>query len=122
MKKNKIILLHNANCSTSRKALDLLKSKKIEPEVRQYLKDPLTEAEISGLLHKLKISAFDLVRKKDKLYQEQYKGKKLAEQQWIKLMHQHPVLIERPVVIAGNKAVIGRPLENIEMLVNKMDH
>lgn len=110
-------IYHNPQCSTSRKALALLKDHGIEPVVVQYLKDVPSEMELAELVAKLGIKPEELVRKKEALYKEQYAGKKLSDREWIKALHEHPRLIERPIVVKGNTAVIGRPVEQVEALL-----
>ena len=82
-----------------------------------YLNNPLSAKEIKDLLKKLDMEPIDLVRKTEPIWKENYRGKDLSPEQVIEAMAQHPKLIERPVVIAGNKAVIGRPPENIRELL-----
>ena len=74
-------------------------------------------SELEGILAKLGIAAQDLVRKGEAIYKEQYKGKELSEQEWIAAMIAHPKLIERPIVIKGDRAVIGRPPEQVDTLL-----
>lgn len=104
-----IQIFHNPRCSKSREALGLLRENGIEPEIREYLKQPPSETELTALLKKLNIQAVDLIRKGETLFKEQFKGKDLSNEEWIRALAAHPVLIERPIVINGNKAVIGRP-------------
>ncbi len=82
-----------------------------------YLNNPLSAKEIKDLLKKLDMEPIDLVRKTEAIWKENYRGRDLSPEQVIEAMAQHPKLIERPVVIAGNKAVIGRPPENIRELL-----
>lgn len=112
-------IFHNPRCSTSRKALAMLKESGIEPKIVEYLKHAPSEEEITKLVAKLGVPAEALVRTKEALYKEKYQGLKLNEHEWVRVMHENPQLIERPVVVKGHKAVIGRPLENIEELIKK---
>lgn len=112
-----IQILHNNRCSKSRNALHYLDEHKIDHEVIEYLKHPLTKAELIDLIEKLDIEPHELIRKGEAIYKELYKGKTLSADQWIDAMIAHPKLIERPIVIKGDKAVIGRPLENVIALV-----
>lgn len=112
-----LTIYHNPRCSKSRGALKILEEKGLSPDVRYYLKEALSEEELKFLLNKLGIRAEDLVRKGEKLYKEQYKGKTLSEAEWIHVLTEHPRLIERPIVIKGNKAVIGRPPEKVMELI-----
>lgn len=111
-------IYHNARCSKSRCALDLLKEHGIEPTVVNYLTDAPSVEELNRLVAKLGISAEQLVRKNEPLFKEKYKGLQLNEHEWIRVMHENPQLIERPVVVRGHKAVIGRPIENVQELID----
>jgi arsenate reductase len=108
---NTIKIWHNNRCSTSRAAMAYLETKGIQPEVRHYLEQPPTEKELRTLLKKLKLPASGLVRKKEPLYKELFGDSEPTEDALIAAMVEHPVLIERPVIISGRKAVIGRPVE-----------
>jgi len=114
-----MILLHKANCSTSRDALQYLKSKKCKFDIRHYLDEPLDAKELKDLIKILGCKAEDLLRKKEKLYTELYAGKKLTENQIIKAIAKHPILMQRPIVIDGDKAVIGRPAVTILDILSK---
>jgi len=109
----KIILYHNQRCGKSRGALALLEARGIIPEVRYYLQDPPAPDELKALVAKLNIPAEALVRKNEPLYKEKYKGKELSENQWIGILSEHPVLLERPVVVWGEDAIIARPPEKV---------
>ena len=104
-----MILFHNPRCMKSREALNILNEKGFEPKTRLYLKDIPTHAEIEDLLSLLNISAEGLVRKSEPDYKEKYKDKQLTEEEWINAMVDNPKLIERPIFIHNNKAIIGRP-------------
>ena len=108
-----ITVYHNSRCSKSRAALDLLTEKKQKFEIVEYLKTPLNSAEIKTILTKLDIPASELIRKGETEFKENYKGKELSETQWIEAMVTYPKLIERPIIVKGDKAVIGRPTERI---------
>ena len=106
-------LYHNTRCSKSRDVCTILEKKKVKAEVVEYLKTPPTQKEIIELLKMLGMKAEDLVRKKEPLFLEKFKNKKLTEAQWIKAMAQNPILIERPIIVKGKKAIIGRPPEKV---------
>lgn len=106
-------MFHKPNCSTSRTVLEFLHKKKIKPEIIKYIETPPTEKELEKLLAKLNIKPFELIRQKEKYFQEKLKGLKLNDHEWIKIMVENPVLIERPILIKGNKAIIGRPIERV---------
>ncbi len=109
-KTDTLIIYHNPRCTKSRETLALIEKKK--PEIVEYLKTPPTGTELKALLKKLGLSAQEIIRKKEPLYIEKYKDKKLSEEKWVDVLAKNPILIERPIVVKGNKAVIGRPPEN----------
>ena len=109
-----LTLYHNPRCSKSRGALEILEARGLTPTVVRYLDTPLTAAQLTDLLRKLNISARQLLRTGE----EDYKilnlaDDSLSEAQLIEAMATHPKLIERPILVAGDKAVIGRPPEKI---------
>jgi arsenate reductase (glutaredoxin) len=87
-----------------------------EYEVVEYLKDNLDAASLRNILSMLNIPASELIRKGEPAYKENFKGKELTEEEWISAMVEFPKLIERPIIVKGNKAIIARPLERIEEL------
>ncbi|HEX5000979.1 MAG TPA: ArsC/Spx/MgsR family protein [Bacteroidia bacterium] len=109
-----ITIYHKSNCSTSLKVLSLIKSN-IKGPVRiiEYLKEIPTQKELKELVKMLGIKPEGLVRKKEPLYKDEYEGKKITGAGWIKILSQHPILIERPVVVKGTKAIIARPPETV---------
>jgi arsenate reductase len=104
---------HNPRCGKSREALKLLQERGVEPEIVEYLKNIPTHAEIEDVLKKLNMKAEDLLRKNEKVFKEMYKGKDLSDSKWIEAMIAEPKLIERPIFIKGDKAVVGRPPEKV---------
>lgn len=109
-----VTLYHNPRCSKSRDALTLLRDKGVEPEVVLYLETPPTAKSLKALLAKLGISARDLLRKGEDAYKElNLADEKLSEAALIKAMVENPKLIERPIAIKGDKAIVGRPPENV---------
>ncbi len=110
-------IYHNPRCRKSRETLQLIQSKKVEPEVVLYLEKIPTKKEMKDLLKKLNLKASELIRKTEAVYKEQYKNKTLTESQWIDAMLEHPKLIERPIVVKGDQAVLGRPPENVLRLL-----
>jgi len=106
-------IYHNPRCRKSRETLQILNDKGIDPEIVLYLNDLFTEEDLSKILKKLKISPIQLVRKSEAIYKSDYKGKEMSDAAWIKAMVKHPKLIERPIVVHGKKAVLGRPPENV---------
>ena len=115
---NEVTIYHNPKCSKSRETLALLQGRGIEPRVIEYLKSPPTAAELRAIVGKLGIQAEQLVRKGEDIYKAKYAGKSLTEAQWIDAMVKNPILIERPIVVRGAKAVIGRPAEAVLALID----
>ena len=109
-----LTLYHNPRCSKSRGALELLEARGLAPTVVRYLETPPTAVELKALLGKLNISARQLLRSGEDEYKTlNLADASLSEAQLIEAMVQHPKLIERPILIAGDKAVIGRPPEKV---------
>lgn len=113
-----ITLYHNPRCSKSRDALALLRSQGQEPEIILYLETPPNAKQLKALLAKLGLGARDLLRKGEDAYKElNLADPSLSEAALIKAMVEHPKLIERPIALLGDKAVIGRPPENVLQLL-----
>ncbi len=109
-----LIIYHNPRCSKSRQTLALIEEQGITPTIVLYLDSPPNMKTLKDILKKLEISAEKLVRKGEVLYKElELKGKDLTDNEFIKIMVEHPKLIERPIVVNGDKAIIGRPPENV---------
>jgi arsenate reductase (glutaredoxin) len=110
------IIYHNPRCSKSRATLLLLEHRGIEPLVVEYLKSPPSATQLREILAKLGMPAEQLVRKGEEVFKRRYAGRKLTEEQWIEAMVRDPVLIERPIVVRGKRAALGRPPENVNRL------
>jgi len=109
-----VTIYHNPRCSKSRQTLQLLTENGIKPEIIEYLKTPPDKKELGHILDLLGLEPRELMRKQEKEYKAaKLDNPKLSRKDLIYAMIQHPVLIERPIVIANNKAVIGRPPENV---------
>ena len=106
-------IYHNPKCSKSRQTLAIIKNRTSEFEIIEYLKNPMTVKKITVLLSQLKIKPLELVRTQETIWKENYKGKELTDIEIINAMAENPKLIERPIVVKNNKAVIGRPPENV---------
>ncbi len=102
------------NCSTCQTALSLIRENTTEKiEKVEYLIEVPSIDELKEILRMLGMNAEQLVRKKESLYKEKYEGRKISEKQWLTILHENPILIERPIVVTGDKAIIGRPVERI---------
>lgn len=113
-----ITIYHNPRCRKSREGLEILKESGKDFEVREYLKEPLSEEELTSLLEKLGMAPIELVRRDEKIWKEEFKGKDISDRELIRVMTQNPKLIQRPIVETANSAVVGRPAENISRLIN----
>lgn len=111
--KKMIKIYHNPRCSKSRFGVQFLEASGKEFEIIKYLDAIPSEEELSEIVNLLAISPIDLIRKNEKIWKENYKGKDLSDKAIIKAMVENPKLIERPIIVNGKKAVIGRPTEKI---------
>ena len=112
-----IQIWHNPKCSKSRAAKELLENKKIDANVVEYLKQIPTKEQIKDVLKKLRISAKELLRTSEDIYKELNLNQIDDEEILIDFMVKNPILIERPIIIKGDKAVIARPIENLSELI-----
>ena len=108
-----ITIYHNPRCRKSREGLLILENSGKNFKIIKYLENLLSKEELEEILIKLEIEPFDLVRKSEKIWKEQFKGKELSKDDIVDAMVNHPKLIERPIVINNEKAVIGRPSSKI---------
>lgn len=116
----KIIIWHNPRCRKSREGLSATEKiageKGIQVEIRKYLDNPPGENELKEVLQMMSMKPLELVRTKEAIWKEKFKGKDLSDGEVIKAMHTYPKLIERPVVIFGTKAVLARPADKVSDL------
>ena len=111
-------IYHNPRCSKSRQTLTLIQKKGKEVEIIEYLKNPPTFKDLKLILEKLDISPIDLIRHKEEVWEEEYKGRELKDDEIIQAIVNHPKIMERPIVINEMKAIIGRPPENVLEIIN----
>ncbi len=111
-----ITIYHNPRCKKSREGLQYLSSKTSTFTIRKYLTDELSLDELKKLLMKCNISPVELIRTQEKIYKEQFKGKSFTDEEWIKIIQENPKLLQRPIVEAEYKAILGNPVENIDRL------
>ncbi len=115
MAKTAVTIYHNPRCGKSRQTLARIKDAGIEPKIVLYLEDPPSKAKLKELLNLLKLAPIDLIRKKEEVAKKLGIGKKdHTDAALIDLMVRHPILIERPIVVKGTRAVLGRPPENVD--------
>lgn len=107
-------ILHNPRCGKSRSCLAFATESNVEFEIINYLESPLSIAELKVLLKKLGIKPIGLVRQKELIWIENYKDKSMTDNDIIKALSLHPILIERPIVIDGDRAIIGRAIDNLK--------
>jgi arsenate reductase len=112
-----IKIYHNPRCSKSREGLVVLENSKKEFEIVKYLDAVPSKDELTEIIRLLDISPLQLVRKNEKIWKENFKGKELSDAEIIIAMIQNPKLIERPIIINNKKAVIGRPSESILTII-----
>ncbi len=118
MPNDNLTIYHNPKCSKSRQTLALLEGRGIGPRIVEYLKTPPSAAELSAIVARLGIRPESLVRKGEDIYKAKYGGKTLTDAQWIEALVRDPILIERPIVVAGAKAAIRRPPERVLELLD----
>ena len=105
---------HNTRCKKSRAGLQYLQDKGLEVEIIEYLKNPLTVAELTDIFAKLNLKPSEMIRKQEAIFKSDFKGKTFTEDEWIRIIAENPKLLNRPIIIRGNKAVWGDPVDNIE--------
>ena len=113
-----LILYHNPRCSKSRQTLEIIKKSQQEFEIVEYLKDLLSISELEIIIEKLGITPVELVRKNELIWKENYKGKNLSDKEIVQAMIENPKIMERPIVVNGEKAVLGRPPKNVLKIIN----
>lgn len=111
--KETIQIYHNPRCGKSRSALAILEEKGVTFEIVEYLQTPPTKEELRTIIKKLDIRPEALVRKGEDVYRGKFLGKTMSDEQWLAALADHPILIERPIVVRGARAVIGRPPEKV---------
>ena len=109
-----LTIFHNPRCRKSRETLQIIIESGINPIVVEYLKTTPSKEELQKVIEKLGINPESLVRKGERVFKDNFKGKSFNDQEWLEILANHPVLIERPIVIKGESALIGRPPENVK--------
>ncbi|MEC4005227.1 arsenate reductase (glutaredoxin) [Flavobacterium sp. SUN052] len=112
-----ITIYHNPRCGKSRECLAFIANSKQQFEVIKYLETPLTFDELSKLIVKLNLNPIELVRTKESIWKEKFKGNSLTEEEIIQTMVDYPILMERPIAVKGSKAIIARPFERLKEII-----
>ncbi len=108
-----IIIYHNPRCSKSRETLEILETKKADYKVIKYIDEPLSAEKLKKIIKLLNIKPIELIRKNESIWKENFKGLEFTDDELIHVMAKYPKLIERPIVINDQKAIIGRPPKRI---------
>lgn len=112
-----IRIYHNPRCRKSRETLEIIKNAGYEPEIVEYLQNPPSTAELKDLLDKMDKKPEEIIRKGEDIYKSGFKGKSYTDDEWIKILVENPKLIERPIVVNGDKVVLGRPPETVKSIL-----
>ena len=114
----KVMIYFNPRCRKSREALQIIKERDIEPEIKYYLEEPPSQAELAEILRKMGKRPRDIFRKSEPLYKDLgLKNKYLSDDVLLNYLHEYPILIERPIVVKGQRAVLGRPPEDVKKII-----
>lgn len=112
-----IKVLHNNSCSKSRAILEHLDENNVAFEIIDIIESPLSETELKTVLKKLNAGVHDLIRKNDPLFREKFAAQEISDDEWIKMLVENPSLIQRPILIKGSVAMLGRPIENVRLFI-----
>ena len=112
-----ITIYHNPRCGKSRDCLAFLETSDKKFEIIKYLETPLTFNELEEIIRKLNLNPIELIRKNETIWKENFKGKELSDSEIIQTMVDYPILMERPIVVYNDKAIIARPLEKINEII-----
>jgi arsenate reductase len=111
------VFLHNPRCSKSRAALELVRESGVELPVREYLKEPPTIEELRRIVQLLGVRPVDIVRRGEEIYQTLGLSDATPDEEVLRAMAEHPILIERPIAVRNGRAVVGRPIENLREIL-----
>lgn len=112
-----ITIYHNPRCGKSRDCLAFIENSNNEYEIIKYLETPLSYDELEDIIKKLNIKPIQLIRTKEPIWAEKFEGRKLSRKQIINAMVKYPILMERPIAINGDKAIIARPFELVQSII-----
>ncbi len=110
-------IFHYKRCKISRKVLEELQKANIEVEIIDYMKKAPTVQELKVLLIKLNLKPQQIIRTGEIIFKHKFKGKNFSDEEWLHILHENPVLIERPIIVMKNKAVICKPPEKVEEVI-----
>jgi len=110
-------IYHNPRCAKSRAGLKYLEEQAYDIEIKKYMTEGLSENDLKEILSLTGYKPFDLVRTQEKDYIQNYKGKNISDNEWIQILTQNPKLLQRPVVVNGNKAVLANPPQKIDEII-----
>ena len=113
-------IYHNPRCTKSRNALKLIQDKGLEIEIVEYLKKPLNANELNSITKLIGLTPEQIVRKNEEVYKNEFKGKSLTNEQWIDALISNPKLIQRPIIIANDKGIIGRDENELSLFLNQI--
>lgn len=113
-----IKVLHNNSCSKSRAILEHLDENNVAFEIIDIIENPLSETELKTVLKKMNADVHAIIRKNDPLFREKFEGQEISEDKWIKILVENPSLIQRPILIKGPVAMLGRPIENVRLFID----
>ena len=119
MADKKLSIYHNPRCSKSREALEIINASGCEVDVINYQKRRLSKKEIKELLAKLNLKPIDIIRSKEEIFIKKFKDKKFTDAEWIQLIIDNPILLERPIVVSNYSAIIARPPKLLEEFLAK---
>lgn len=117
MSKETIRIYYNPRCSKCRETAALVRERGYATELVEYLLAPPGKEELRSLLGKLGMKPLELVRRGEELFKQNYAGRSLSDEEWLDALAAHPLLIERPIVVRGDRAVVARPVENVLALL-----
>jgi len=112
-----IKIYHNPRCRKSRETLEIIRQAGHEPEIVEYLINPPSEAELEDMLRKMNKKPEEIIRKGEDIFKSNYKGETFTDEEWIHILVENPKLIERPIVINGDKVALGRPPESVKNIL-----
>jgi arsenate reductase (glutaredoxin) len=112
-----LVIYHNPRCAKSRKGLKYLQSKTTGYTISDYIKNGITVQELNEIVLKINLKPIDLVRTNEELFKKELKGRSFTDEEWLTILSENPRLLRRPVIVGKHKAVLGDPVENIDIII-----